>query len=109
MVERVGTRGNVIDYSVLASKGRGTDNKLTNKAKIQEMSMEEKYKSPSVKKTNKKGEGLNESKIKAGETNIGHVNVERNKDGIQSQGKNKMAAKAASSFEDDKIIFQKHI
>ena len=57
MVERVGMRGNVIDYILSAGKGRCAIKQMQ-KAKIQEISVEEKYKSFSSKKNNNKGQGF---------------------------------------------------
>ena len=107
MVERVGTRGNVIDYSILAGKGRNADSKQVPKIQIHESSLEVKNKASSLKK---KGKKLVEPKdeIKGCGSNNSTDSNDSDCDGTRSIAKNKMAAKTASPV-DEEIVFQKHI
>ena len=57
MADKIETWGNVVNYTILARKGRGTENKTVQKSKEQDLSIEEKYKVFSAKMNNKQGEG----------------------------------------------------
>ena len=109
MAERVETRDNVFNYMLLAGKSRGMENKQSQKMKDQELSFEEKYKSFSSKESGKKGEGPKENKKKTNEHDNFQEMSNSDIEGIRMPKKNKMAARSASSYEDDEVIFQKHV
>ena len=99
MAERVGTRGNVVDYSMLARKGRNSESKLVPKIQIHESSLEVKNKVSSSKKKGKKLVEPKDDNVKVCESNVSDC------DGTRSIAKNKMAAKSASPLDEE--IFQK--
>ena len=53
MVDKIETQGNVVSYAILAGEGRGSENKMIQKSKEQELSVEHKYRVFSSKKNNK--------------------------------------------------------
>ena len=109
MVERVEMRGNIVNYTLLAGKSRGMENKQSQKVKDQDLSVEEKYRSHSLKKSGKKGEGLKENKKKTNELDNFQEMSNSDIEGIRMPEKNKMAARSASNYDDDEVIFQKHV
>ena len=103
MGDKVETRGVSIDYTVLARKGKSNDCKNGSKAKITEISVDEKYNSHTLKKSGRKGEGTTSNKsIK--ERNI-FQDVMANSESKEFSNSNMVAGDAI----DDEIIFQKEI